>query len=91
MDEKERTITQLKSHNKALQQLLYDGDHARQEALINILEHQTPDLQTTTSTTTPTSRVSLKRCKLSKGVVDQDLKQALEELKAFQPLQTPVK
>lgn len=90
--DKARTIRELRNHNRALNQFLLDGDHKRHEALLDILEHQQPEIQILNDQPAITDAVSIlkyRQCKM-KGSVDEQLKKALEELKGFKPLHTPV-
>lgn len=86
LEQKERVISELQSYTKVLRQNIHDGDQARHDAFMNILENQDPSKPTSDDHNTP---LKLRRCQL-KGTVDEELKEALEELKAFKPLQTPV-
>lgn len=83
IEEDNRIILQLKSHNQALQHLRHSDSRRRpRESPVN----NNDDSRNKDEGTLITSR------KLSLiGSVDEELRNALEELKAFKPLQVPVR
>lgn len=85
VQEHEKRLAELRRHNKVLQHMLHDADAARRGALLEVIE-QSAATTSTSGGVTPSTTVSPAEL----GALDTELHQALEGLRSFQLLGTPV-